>query len=145
MNWKNEAVEKLKRYAPMKTSLQSIPVELARLETQACAIRGSAADKTPVKGGGNGREEAMLNNHVHRQELSWALEQAKYWVEATDMAMSILNPEERLILYRMYISPQPGAVNRLSEELSAEQSSIYRRRDAALQKFTRAFYGAVES
>ena len=145
MDWKTEALEKLKRYGSMRSSLTSIPMEIARLDSQACSIRSSSADKTPVRGGGNGREEAMLNNHVHRQELSWALEQAKYWVEATDLAMGTLNPEERLILFRMYISPQRGAVGKLSEELGAEQSSIYRRRDAALQKFTRAFYGAMES
>ncbi len=145
MNWKKEAVEKLKRYDAMRTAVQSIPMQIASLETEACSIRGARMDKVPVKGGGNAREEAMLNNQVQRQELVWALEQAKYWLEGMDLAMQLLAPEEKLVLYRMYISPQQGAVTRLTEELGAEQSSIYRKRDAALEKFTRALYGALES
>ena len=104
---------------------------------------GHKAPGTVLSDINNSRRD--FGRHFHRQELSWALEQAKYWVEATELAMGTLSPEERLILFRMYISPQHGAVGKLSEELGAEQSSIYRRRDAALQKFTRAFYGAVES
>lgn len=145
MNWKKEAVEKLRKYDAMKTAVQSIPMQIASLETEACSIRSARMDKIPVKGSGNTREEAMLNNQAQRQELVWALEQAKYWLEGMDLAMQLLSPEEKLVLYRMYISPQPGAVDRLTEELGAEQSSIYRRRDAALEKFTRALYGALES
>lgn len=86
MNWKGEAIEKLRKYDAMRMSLQNIPMEMKRLEADAQSIRGARTDGTPVKGGGSGREDALLNNLAHRQELSWALDQARYWVEITQRA-----------------------------------------------------------
>ena len=77
MNWKQEAVERLKKFALMHKSVSTIPREIKRLETEACSIRSARTDATPLRGGGNRREEAMLNNLVRRQNLQWALEQAK--------------------------------------------------------------------
>lgn len=141
MNWKGEAVEKLRKYEAMCRSLQNIPLEVKRLEVDARAIRGARTDGTPVKGGGSGREDALLNNLAHRQELSWALEQAKYWVEITRSGLETLTPEEKLVLQRFYLSPERGSVERLCMELGVEQSSIYRKRDKALRKFALALYG----
>ena len=56
MNWRGEAVEKLRKYDAMCRSLQNIPLEVKRLEVDARAIRGARTDGTPVKGGGSGRE-----------------------------------------------------------------------------------------
>ncbi|HIQ68181.1 MAG TPA: hypothetical protein IAB74_06710 [Candidatus Faecousia excrementigallinarum] len=141
MNWKGEAVEKLRKYEAMCRSLQNIPLEVKRLEVDARAIRGARTDGTPVKGGGSGREDALLNNLAHRQELSWALEQAKYWVEITRSGLETLTPEEKLVLQRFYLSPERGSVERLCMELGVEHSSVYRKRDKALHKFALALYG----
>jgi hypothetical protein len=83
----------------------------------------------------------LLSNLVCREELSRALTQAKLWVSATDRALGALSPEEKLILRRMYIYPERNAVERLCGELDLEQSSIYRKRDQALHRFTTALYG----
>lgn len=141
MNWKGEVVEKLRKYEAMCRSLQNIPLEVKRLEVDARAIRGARTDGTPVKGGGSGREDALLNNLAHRQELSWALEQAKYWVEITRSGLETLTPEEKLVLQRFYLSPERGSVERLCMELGVEHSSVYRKLDKALHKFALALYG----
>ena len=141
MNWKEEAVEKLRKYDAMCRSLQNIPLEVKRLEVDARAIRGARTDGTPVKGGGSGREDALINNIAHRQELTWALEQAKYWVDITRRGLETLTPEEKLVLQRFYLTPEQGSVQRLCMELGVEQSSIYRKRDKALRKFALALYG----
>ena len=140
MNWRGEAVEKLRKYDAMCRSLQNIPLEVKRLEVDARAIRGARTDGTPVKGGGSGREDALINNIAHRQELTWALEQAKYWVDITRRGLETLTPEEKLVLQRFYLTPEQGSVQRLCMELGVEQSSIYRKRDKALRKFALAFY-----
>lgn len=145
MNWKTEAVEKLKKMDAMRQCLVSIPEEIKRLESVAHGLRGAATDKTPVKGGGSRREDGLLNNIVHRQMLQQNLEQAQSWVASTQGALSVLTPEERLILLRLYICPERKAVERLVNELGMEQSSIYRRRDRALEKFTIALYGLTDS
>lgn len=141
MNWKEEATEKLRKYDAMRLSLQNLPEELHRLEQAACAIRSARTDGTPVKGGSNRREDMLLSNLVCREELTNALNQAKIWVSTTDRALGALTPEEKLILHRLYIYPERNAVERLCGELDLEQSSIYRRRDQALHRFTTALYG----
>ncbi len=144
MNWKFEAVEKLRQYEAKKQSLKSIPEEIKRLESAACNIRSATADGTPVSGGGSGREDLMLSNIVHREELERSLEQAQKWVALVNAGLDILSQEERLILTRFYIKPEKGNVDRLCSELGVEQSSVYRRRDKALWHFTLCLYGCSE-
>ena len=145
MNWKSEAMEKLRRYDAMRAASCNIPKEIRRLQIAACATKGASADAAPVKGGGNRREELLMDNLVHRQELQWTLDQTKCWLDVTERALKSLTREEKLILHRLYICPEKGAVDRLCEELGLEQSSIYRRRDRALQRFAVALYGFPES
>lgn len=145
MNWKNEATEKLKRYGAMQLATRNIPEEIHMLELAITAIRSSRADGSPAKGGGNKREEMLLNNIVKRQELSGALEHARTWLSTTDRALRSLNSDERLILQRLFITPEAGCIQRLCDELGVEQSSVYRKRDKALEKFTRSLYGITES
>ena len=145
MNWKVEAKEKLRRYSAMQNALINIPQEIERLKIENQNIRSSRTDGAPVKGGGSGREEALLNNLVHRQELEWTLQQAQLWKQVTDQALSVLDEADQLILRRLYIYPTKGSLAALCKGLSCGKSSIYRRRDDALYKFTIALYGAVET
>lgn len=66
MNWKCEAVDKLRDYEARRAALENIPKEIKRLESAYAGIRSAAADGTPISGGGNTREDAMLSNIVHR-------------------------------------------------------------------------------
>jgi ArpU family phage transcriptional regulator len=145
MNWKNEAKEKLRRYDAMRLATINIPQEIHRLELESRRIRAARTDATPVSGGGNRREEALLNNLVHRQELANTLEQAKSWLKTTDRALSSLSTNDRLVLHRLYMYPEQGAVDRLCRELGLEQSTVYRRRDKALLLFTTAMYGTIDT
>lgn len=144
MNWKTEAVDKLKQYEAKRKSLQNIPMEISRLESDMVRIRSASADGTPVNGGGSGREDMMLSNIVHRQELERSLEQAKTWVALVDAGLEILSAEERQILDRFYINPAKGNVDRLCGELRVEKSQVYAKKDYALHRFTTALYGCQE-
>ncbi len=143
MNWKYEAMERLRQYEAKKRALKSIPEEITRLETAMASIRSATADG-PVKGGGSGREDMLLSNIVHREELGRALEQARIWVRLVDAGLELLSPEERLILDRFYINPAKGNVDRLCGELGVEKSQVYSKKDAALRRFTISLYGGVE-
>ena len=145
MNWKNEAMEKLRRYHVMRQAAQNLPQEIHMLEQDALAIRSARTDGTPVKGGGNNREKKMLDNFVMRQELQENLRQTNLWLDSTDRALRSLSNDERLILHRMFILPERGSLERLQSELGVEQSTIYRKRDKALERFTLALYGQLES
>lgn len=145
MNWKTEAVEKLRRYEAMRQAVINLPEEIKRLESVATGLRSTMRDTTPVRTSGDGREEMFLSNLVHRQELQRSWEQAQSWVRTVSSGLNVLTPEEREILQQLYICPEKNAVQQLSQSLGVEHSSIYRRRDRALFKFTMALYGSMEA
>lgn len=147
MDWKREAIEKLKEYQAKRQALESIPLEIARIESNMTSIRSGSAtgDGTPVKGGGSGREDMLINNIVKREELEISQRIAGEWVARVERGLEALNDEDRLILDRFYIMPAKGNINRLCEELGVEQATVYRRRDKALRMFTIALYGCTES
>lgn len=140
MNWKEEATEKLRKYDAMRLATENLPEELRRLEQDACAIRSARPDSISIRGGLI-RDDRLLNNLVHREELNNALDQARCWVSVTNRALGALDPEEKLILHRLYICPERKGLERLCGELDVEQSTIYRKRDQALRRFTIALYG----
>lgn len=145
MNWKHEAVDKLKGYEAHKNALDSIPMELERLESVYAGIRSATTDGTPVSGGGNTREDSMLSNIVHRDELKRRLKEARLWVARVDKALAVLDDEERLVLDRFYIHRTKDSVGELCDRLNLEKTAVYDRREKALQHFTIALYGATES
>ena len=138
-------MDKLRRYRCMRQALVNLPEEIERLEEEARSIRSVPPDMTPVKSGGTRREEMLMDNMVQRQELAWSLEQVKRWLSVCERGLKALTEEEQLILRRMYLCPEQGSLNRLCSELGVEQSSVYRRRDEALQHFTMALYGFAET
>jgi hypothetical protein len=146
MNWKIEAVEKLRRYDAMCRARENLPLELRRLEQEYTAIGAGMTDRIGT-GSGNvrSREDWMLNNVMARQQLTWSLDQARSWTDLVERALSALSSNEQLILRRLYILPQSGALDQLCEELGMERSSVYRHRDKALSKYTLSLYGAQES
>lgn len=144
MNWKAEATDKLRRYGSVRLALVNIPAEIKRLQMEAQSIRSARTDGAPVIGGDSKREDALINNILHRKELEETLKQVKLWLATTDRAMSALSREEQLILHRLLVYPQPHAMEKLCQELEIEQSTLYRRRDQALHRFTLALYGISE-
>lgn len=145
MNWRSEAIDKLKSYAARMEALENIPKEIKRLESAYAGIRSATTDGTPISGGGNAREDSMLSNIVHRDELKRRLKEARLWVVQVDKALAVLDDEERLVLDRFYIHRAKGNVGELCERLNVEQATVYRRRDSALRRFTIALYGVTET
>lgn len=145
MNWKNEAMDKLRQYEARKNSLKSIPAEIHQLKDALTGIRSATSDGTPIQGGGSGREDALLSNIVKQEELERSLRMARTDVELVYAGLECLNDEERLILDRFYIHPQKGAAERLSCDLNLDVKTVYRRKDAALRHFTISLYGGTES
>lgn len=145
MNWKREAIDKLKNYEAHREALENIPKEIRRLESAYAGIRSATTDGTPVSGGGNTREDSMLSNIVHRDELKRRLKEARLWVAQVDKALSVLEDEERLVLDRFYIHRAKGNVGELCERLNLEKTAVYDRRDKALRRFTIALYGVTDT
>ena len=144
--WKYKAIAKLKDYTAQKESLQNIPEEISRLESEAYSIKSATSDGTPVKGGGSGREDRLLSNIARRGELDLMLDRAKKSVSIVERGLNVLNQEERHILDVMYIYREKGYVSRLMDEYNlAEESSLYKKANKALLLFTIAMYGSTET
>lgn len=145
-DWKYKAIDKLRDYPLQKSALLNLPEEIARLESEACSIKSATGDGTPVKGGGSGREERLLSNIVKREEHKAMLRRAKLAVSMVDRGLDALSAEEKHILDVMYIVGEKGKVERLLDELGLqEESSLYKRVNKVLQRFTVAMYGATEN
>ena len=145
MNWKAEAVEKLKLYEAKKAALSNIPLEIERLESEMEGLRSPHSGGSAPMSGGNSRDGAYLSNIVQREELERMLKQAKMWVALVDAGLEILSQDERQILERFYVRPEKGAADRLAGDLRADVKTVYHRKDAALRRFTIALYGGTEN
>ena len=145
MQWKEEAIEKLKRYKAMQTAVKNIPEQICMLEASAVSLRSPAAPKLGGSGNIRGREDAMINNLAERQELEWSLARVKQWLAVMNRGLDALTPEEIIILQKLYLFPERGAVDKLCSDLGVEQATVYRKRDKALHRFTVAMYGFQES
>lgn len=145
MNWQIVSIERLKSYEARRQALQLIPEQLKTLEMSFEAIRAATIDAVPVHGGGgNKREEALIDNIVRREELERNLKIAEQEVKITEEGLSGLTEEQQRILEMFYIDRPRGHVERLCEELFLEKSRVYALKDEALKKFTVACYGIVE-
>lgn len=145
MDWKSVAIEKLKDYLAKKQALESIPLEIAQVESTMTSIRSSRPEATPVKGGSADYEDKMLNCMAQKDELQRVLERTQLWIKEVDCALAVLNPEDRKVLNYLCINPAKDSLDRLCNELFVDSRQIYRRREKALRKFTIALYGCVES
>jgi len=143
--WKRDAIECLKEYNAKNISVHNLQDEIAELTARKNGIRSATGDATPVKGGGNGREDAMINSMVRLERLQTNLREVKRWVARMERGLSSLIEEEMKLLTRFYITPEKGAADRLATELSCDVKTVYHRKDRALRKFTIAMYGCVES
>lgn len=144
MDWKREAIDKLKCYEVKKSSYERASKEMHRLQDSMTSIHSAVGDSVPVRGGGNRREDALINNIANRTELEWAMKEAKGWVDIVESGLSALDTEERHILDRFFIHRTKGNADRLCEELGVEKTRVYELRNQALRKFTLALYGVTE-
>ena len=143
MNWKSEAIKDLKTYPQRLKAKDNLKERMMILEEQFVSLRGISTSE-PVKGGLSRQEEKMLDNIAERQRLEFSLKVVESLVELTEKGLAELDDKERKVLDGFYIKPIDNHVDRLCKELSLEKSSLYRLKDAALEKFTRSEYGIIE-
>ena len=112
----NETIRLLKEYPILRATAQS-------LQAQIDYKKDAGADPA---------ELALLNQKL--QETGYVLTQL-------DIGLSTLTDEERLILDKMYIHPARGMTMALCDALQVELCTVYRRRNRAIEKLSRAMPG----
>lgn len=141
--WRMEAMNELREHNARRQALKNIPSKIAELEAAMTAIRSGTSDGTPVSGGGSGRENALLNNIVERQNLHRSLKETREAVKRVEDALAVLPAEDRNILEKCYMNYDRGAIARLAAEFGVEEKTIRNRRNDALHLFKKAMYGEI--
>ena len=62
------------------------------------------------------------------------LQQMRVMVERLDVALSVLTPEERLVVQYLLLEPHKGNAGKVCQALRLEPATVYRRRKRALRK-----------
>jgi len=125
MNWRDEAISKLKEYPVRKQAVAGLPVEIQRVDLQ----HQTAGDK-----------DAVLSALALKKELQERLKETVLWVSFVEGAIRILAPEELKVLDCFYIHPAKAK----AEALGMSLQEAYPIRDRALRRFTFALYGISE-
>jgi len=145
MDWKREAIGKLRDYEPRKQAIRNVKAELAVLEDDLVNLPGVATDGIRITGSSGDRESSRLYNIARRVELERVLKQTRAQLDIVRRALMMLTADERRVLDRFFMRPIPSHVGKLCGELNIERSGVYRLKDRALHRFTIALYGATES
>lgn len=141
MNWKDIVIEMLKDHGPRKCAVESIPIELCLIDYDIGITQKAVAGGLPAEA----VEDIQLSRRVMRIELERALVQAQQRVDDVDKALNALDPTDRDILDKLYIQPETISISRLSKEMCMAVSTMYRKRDVALRKFTTSMYGCIKA
>ncbi len=145
MQWKQVAIDDLRRYQYLTMCMDSIPRRIEALEYAIESIKGPAISTVPIHGSGISQyEEKLLDNIVEKERLEMQYKVNMMLVELTEKGLSALDDTERLVLERFYINRSKNHVESLMKELNYEKSQIYEIKDRALYKFTKAQYGIDE-
>lgn len=145
MNWKNEAVQDLKKLVHRQTAVEILTAELEELNSRLYAVRGPGVDRSPVQGGGCRVEDRVLSLLDERARKRQSLQMAKREAASTCKALAALTDQQRDILDRFFIHRTAGYLQDLAQRYHVEQAQLYRLKDEALRAFTLARYGIVES
>lgn len=141
MDWKKEAQSKLENYPSSRRAIHTMALELHRLELEQEGLKSPRLDGSRVRGNTHDREDRMLSNMALRHELRLRMEAMEVWVRAVESALQGLDQEDQLVLRRFYLEPGGQVAEDLCEKLCVERAAVYRRRDRALRRFAREFYG----
>lgn len=98
MNWVREAESKLRDYSAKEQSLESVTERITQLNLEMSCVRSATTDGTAVHGGGNGREDALLNNIAERDELERAKLSTAEWLEWVNGALIALSDTDKNLL-----------------------------------------------
>ncbi len=145
MNWKTEAVYKLREYNSKKKALTNLEEKIKMKETEITAIRTSQLSQAPSHGTNeNTAQDRLISSIAEKDELKLNLAIVRRQIAAIDRGLAALDEEQRTVLDLFFINRQQGYIGMLCDMLNVEVASVYRKKDEALRKFTVIMYGIIE-
>jgi len=145
MNWKTEAVYKLREYNSKKKALANLEEKIKMKETEITAIRTSQLSQAPSHGTNeNTAQDRLISSIAEKDELKLNLAIVRRQIAAIEHGLAALDEEQRTVLDLFFINRQQGYIGQLCDMLNVEVATVYRKKDEALRKFTVIMYGIIE-
>lgn len=139
--YKEWLIEDLRSLERNRGAIEQMMFELQTIEAEFASIKATNYDKMPTASGVNFAEERMLTAIAKKTELEADLKATALHVEDMDRLLRTLPDDELLVVKRMLINRERGAVSKLMDELGYEKTQIYAIRDRALLHLAQSRYG----
>jgi len=137
-----ELISRLGRIEAHRVALRTLPERLQELEAVADGLNAHKLDGVKVSGS-RSIEAAFAANYEERDRITDKLRSANSELRILETALDSLREDERLVLELFYVHRRKGHVEELQERLNCEASTVYRRKNTALQKLYDRVYGAI--
>ena len=139
MNWKKEAENDLKAHEKRKAALRSLAEEIRELQARTYGSTAPATDAVPVQGGTSTAEKRLIAaiDELDRKKEAYHITKRK--VAAVERGLATLTAQQVDILDRFFIHRTRAA------DYHIERTRVYDLKDAAIDDFTIARYGIIDS
>ena len=136
LDWKNEAVESLKRYRALECALFCLPSDIEEVKYDIKKTQRAVADGLPD----NSIKDIQLSRRIMLHELEYRLKRIQKTVEEIKQAISALTEEERTILTDFFISNTGKRMEDIAQNLGYSLATMYRKKDSALWNYAVNLY-----
>jgi ArpU family phage transcriptional regulator len=141
MDYIREAIEQLKEYNLLVSSLTTMQEQVEALKYEKDNIKAQVITDEPRGGGKSEPDDKMVNNIFNRKLLINNIIATNKKIKCIDKSLAALDQTEQKVLKRMFVIGSHNAIYDLSTELSFSKSQIYNIKDRAIRRFARAMYG----
>lgn len=132
------AVNVLKDWLTMEERMDDAPEEIWLANERMTSIRGFNS-ATPVQGGGNKREEMLVNNIDMKDLAERGLQEAQNYFDCVMPAWASLTDDERYLLRERFVEEGNG-LQRIMKRRNVEKSTAYNLCNNALRKFRKKLF-----
>lgn len=141
MDWKKNTIEEIKNYSYLRIKCVRLREKLEELESKSKTIHGVKLSHQKIKS--SAQSQKILNQLIEREELYHMLNATRNKVKKLERAFKKLDPNERSILDKFYISRQDLTLAQMCSHFSVERSTLYRMKDSALKKLALNLFGEI--
>lgn len=132
------AVNVLKDWLTMEERMDDAPERIWLANERMTSIRGFNS-ATPVQGGGNKREEMLVNNIDMKDLAERGLQEAQNYFDCVMPAWASLTDDERYLLRERFVEEGNG-LQRIMKRRNVEKSTAYNLCNSALRKFRKKLF-----
>lgn len=132
------AVNVLKDWLTMEERMDDAPEKIWLANERMTSIRGFNS-ATPVQGGGNKREEMLVNNIDLKDLAERGLQEAQTYFDCVMPAWASLTDDERYLLRERFVEEGNG-LQRIMKRRNVEKSTAYNLCNSALRKFRKKLF-----